>query len=145
MRAERPAHHGHHRHLRADADVSVTVRLTRTVKTAIASIDDGAWTPIEYTDAVYDEAADVWISRAEVAEIPFTAFASEHKAHQIPGRLVVRRIPDLRPKKAQDQGALFDIWRFHAFTPPPAPTISTPSPPTNFTVIMRSSSRCTRT
>ncbi|MDI9940700.1 IS1380 family transposase (plasmid) [Rhodococcus opacus] len=101
--------------IRADADVSVTVRLTKTIKTAIASIDDDAWTPIEYTDAVYDEAADVWISRAEVAEIPFTAFASQKKAHQIPGRLVVRRIPDLRPKKAQDQGTLFDIWRFHAF------------------------------
>ncbi|MDT2009513.1 IS1380 family transposase [Rhodococcus opacus] len=101
--------------IRADADVSVTVRLTKTIKTAIASIDDDAWTPVEYTDAVYDEAADVWISRAEVAEIPFTAFASQKKAHQIPGRLVVRRIPDLRPKKAQDQGTLFDIWRFHAF------------------------------
>lgn len=27
----------------------------------------------------------------------------------------MRRIPDLRPKKDQDQGTLFDIWRFHAF------------------------------
>jgi Transposase DDE domain group 1 len=100
----------------AGADVSVTVRLTKTIKRAIASIDDdGAWTPIEYTNAIYDEDSDTWISRAEVAEIPFTAFASQKKAHQIPGRLVVRRIPDLRPKKDQDQGTLFDIWRFHAF------------------------------
>ena len=51
----------------------------------------------------------------EVAEIDFTAFASQRKAHRIPGRLVVRRIPDLRPKKDQDQSTLFDIWRFHAF------------------------------
>ncbi|MBV6756430.1 IS1380 family transposase [Rhodococcus opacus] len=102
--------------IRAGADVSVTVRLTSTIKRAIASIDaDDAWTPIEYTDAVYDEDTDTWISRAEVAEIPFTAFASQKKAHQIPGRLVVRRIPDLRPPKDQSQGTLFDIWRFHAF------------------------------
>ena len=93
------------------------MRLTSTIKRAIASIDDdeSAWTPIEYTDAVYDEGTDTWISRAEVAEIPFTAFASQRKAHQIPGRLVVRRIPDLRPPKDQGQGTLFDIWRFHAF------------------------------
>ncbi|RZL74464.1 MAG: IS1380 family transposase, partial [Rhodococcus sp. (in: high G+C Gram-positive bacteria)] len=100
----------------AGADVSVTVRLTTTIKRAIESIDDdNAWTPIEYTDAIYDEDTDTWISRAEVAEIDFTAFASQRKAHRTPGRLVVRRIPDLRPKKDQDQGTLFDIWRFHAF------------------------------
>ena len=103
--------------LRAGADVSVTVRLTSTIKRAIASIDDdeSSWTPIQYTDAVYDEGTDTWISRAEVAEIPFTAFASQKKAHHVAGRLVVRRIPDLRPKKDQGQGTLFDIWRFHAF------------------------------
>jgi len=101
--------------LTAGADVSVTVRLTSTVKRAIASIDNDAWTPIEYTNALYDEETGVWISRAEVTEIPFTAFASQKKTHQIPGRLVVRRIPDLRPKTEQGQGALFDVWRFHAF------------------------------
>ena len=103
--------------IRAGADVSVTVRLTSTIKRAIASIDadESAWTPIEYTDALYDEDTDTWISRAEVAEIPFTAFTSQRKAHQVPGRLVVRRIPDLRPPKDQGQGTLFDIWRFHAF------------------------------
>ena len=103
--------------LRAGADVSVTVRLTSTIKRAIASIgdDESSWTPIQYTDALYDEGTDTWISRAEVAEIPFTAFASQKKAHHVAGRLVVRRIPDLRPKKDQGQGTLFDIWRFHAF------------------------------
>jgi hypothetical protein len=103
--------------IRAGADVSVTVRLTSAIKRAIASIDadESAWTPIEYTDALYDEDTDTWISRAEVAEIPFTAFASQKKAHQVSGRLVVRRIPDLRPPKDQGQGTLFDVWRFHAF------------------------------
>ena len=39
----------------------------------------------------------------------------QKKAQRIPVRLVVRRIPDLRPKKDQGQGQLFDVWRFHAF------------------------------
>ena len=74
-----------------------------------------AWTPIEYTDAVYDETTQQWISRAEVAEIAFTAFSSRKATEQVPGRLVVRRIPDLNPSSNHGQGALFDTWRFHAF------------------------------
>ena len=101
--------------LRGGADVSITVRLDPKVKAAIAAIDEHAWTPIEYTDAVYDETARRWISRAEVAEIGFTAFSSRKPGQQVPGRLVVRRIPDLNPGKANGQGALFDTWRFHAF------------------------------
>jgi len=97
----------------AGADVSVTVRLDPRVKTAIGSIPDDTWQPIQYTDAIFDEAAQQWISRAEVAEIPFTAFSSRKKADQVPGRLVVRRIPDLNPHPGQD--SLFDTWRFHAF------------------------------
>jgi len=58
--------------LKAGADVSITVRLDSKVKTAISSIPNDAWTTIEYTDAVYDEQASRWVSRAEVAEIPFT-------------------------------------------------------------------------
>jgi len=100
--------------IRGGADVSVTVRQTETVKAAIAQINESAWTPIAYTDAVYDENTGTWISRAEVAEIDFTAFTSRTKRQQIPGRLIVRRIPDLNVE-ATDQGALFDTWRFHAF------------------------------
>jgi len=99
------------------ADVSVTVRLTKTIKAAIATIDDETWTPIEYTDAIRDEATGAWISRAEVTEIGFTAFAAQKRAHHLPGRLVVRRIPDVNAEqnKANGQGTLFDVWRFHAF------------------------------
>ncbi len=43
--------------LRGGADVSVTVRMDPKVKAAIATIGDDAWTPIEYTDAVFDEAS----------------------------------------------------------------------------------------
>jgi hypothetical protein len=101
--------------LRAGADVSVTVRMDPKVKAAIATIGDDAWTPIEYTDAVFDEQTQTWVSRAEVAEIQFTAFTSKKKAEQVPGRLVVRRIPDLNPSKNHGQETLFDTWRFHAF------------------------------
>jgi hypothetical protein len=89
--------------LRAGADVSVTVRLDKRVKTTIATIAEDAWTPIEYTDAVFDEQAQTWVSRAEVAEIPFTAFTSKKKSEQVPGRLVVRRIPDLNPSSKDGQ------------------------------------------
>ena len=100
--------------IRGGADVSVTVRLDPKVKAAIAHIDDDAWTPIEYTDAIYDETTGQWISRAEVAEIGFTAFSSKKASQQVRGRLVVRRIPDLNPT-ADKQTTLFDVWRFHAF------------------------------
>jgi len=99
----------------AGAHVSVTVRSDPKVKAAISNIAEDAWTTIEYTDAVLDEASGRWISVAEVAEIPFTAFAAQKKADHVPGRLVVRRIPDLNPVASTGQGELFDLWRFHAF------------------------------
>ncbi len=100
--------------IRGGADVSITVRLDPRVKAAIADIPEDAWTAIEYTDAVYDETTATWISRAEVAEIPFTAFSSKKASQQVPGRLVVRRIPDLNTS-GNGQDSLFDVWRFHAF------------------------------
>jgi hypothetical protein len=69
--------------IRAGADVSVTVRMDPKVKAAIATIGDHAWTPIEYTDAVFDEQTQTWVSRAEVAEIPFSAFTSRKKVEQV--------------------------------------------------------------
>lgn len=101
--------------IKGGADISVTVRLDPKVKAAITIISEDAWTPIEYTDAVYDEPTNTWVSRAEVAEIAFTAFTSKKKAEQVTGRLVVRRIPDLNPAKKDGQDTLFDTWRFHAF------------------------------
>ena len=100
--------------IRAGADVSVTVRLNPKVKRTIGAIADDAWTAIEYPDAVFDEQAQRWVSRAEVAEIGYTAFAG-HPADAVSGRLVVRRITDLNPRGKHGQDALFDSWRFHAF------------------------------
>ena len=100
--------------LRSGADVSVTVRMDPAVKAAITTIRDDAWTTIEYTDAICDETTGGWISKAEVAEVAFTAFRSRKKAERVPGRLVVRRIPDLNPKQTE-QPTLFDTFRHHAF------------------------------
>jgi hypothetical protein len=100
--------------IKAGADVSVTVRMDPAVKAAIATIPEDAWTMIEYTDSIRDETTGQLISKAEVAEVPFTAFRSRKKAEQIAGRLVVRRIPDLNPRQLE-QPTLFDTWRHHAF------------------------------
>ncbi|WP_353358072.1 IS1380 family transposase, partial [Intrasporangium sp. DVR] len=117
-----------HAAITGGAHVSVTVRMDPAVKAAIAGIDQAAWTAIKYPDAIFDEATGTWISKAEVAEVPFTAFTSKKKADRVPGRLVVRRIPDVHAerKKAAGQGTLFDVWRFHAFfTTAPAEHIGT--------------------
>jgi len=101
--------------VKVGAEVSVTVRLDKRVRAAIAAIPDDAWTTIAYTDAMFDEQTGQWISQAEVAEIDFTAFTSKKEAEQVPGRLVVRRIPDLAPNVGPGQATLFDLFRHHAF------------------------------
>jgi len=101
--------------LKTGADVSITVRMDAAVKRAIAGIAENAWTTIKYPDAIYDETTGSWISQAQIAEIPFAAFVSKKKSEQVPGRLIVRRIPELNPTQSTGQQTLFDTWRFHAF------------------------------
>ena len=101
--------------VKAGARVSITVRQDATIRKSIEQIDADAWTTIDYPQAIWDEATGTWISRAEVAEIAFTAFSSAPKADQVPGRLVVRRIPDLNPPADPSQASLFEVFRFHAF------------------------------
>ncbi|MBG6219111.1 hypothetical protein IWX75_003602, partial [Arthrobacter sp. CAN_A6] len=100
--------------VRAGAQVSITAPQNPVVKRAIAAIPGDAWTTIEYPDAIFDETTRTWISRAEVAEVPFTAFTSRATKDHVPGRLVVRRIPELN-KKDLEHPTLFDTHRFHAF------------------------------
>ena len=95
------------------ADMSVTVRMNSSVKKAIAGITDDVWETIQYPQAIYDEDTEQWISKAEVAEIDYTAFSSKKKSARIPGRLIVRRVPELNPKKAAGQDALFTAYRYH--------------------------------
>jgi Transposase DDE domain group 1 len=101
--------------IRAGAAVSVTARMDPAVKRAIATIPDDAWEAIEYTDAIFDTASGRWVSHAEVAEVPFTAFTSRKKNERVTGRLVVRRIPELNKKADTGQLTLFDTHRFHGF------------------------------
>lgn len=101
--------------IRGGAWFSFTIPHWKTVQAAIAGIRDDAWTKIKYTDAVRDEETGEWISDAEVAEAPFTAFVSRKKDEQVACRLIVRRVKRLNANAAQGQDTLFDTWRYHAF------------------------------
>jgi len=98
---------------RGGARFSVTARNNPAVLKAIAGIDPGAWTPIQYPNAVWDEDEQRLVSDAEVAEVPFTAFTSRPKAEQVSARLIVRRVRRLNPAHA-GQEELFGDYRHHA-------------------------------
>lgn len=93
---------------RAGARFSLVVTKNRSVRAAIDSIADNAWTPVKYPGAVRDPDTGAWISDAEVAEVPYTAFAST--PHAVTARLIVRRVKD-----ARYPDALFPVWRYHPF------------------------------
>ena len=103
--------------VRHDAWFSVTARMNPAVVGAITAIDEDAWTPIVYPNAVFDAQVGAWVSDAQVAEVPFTAFTSLPKAQQITCRLVVRRVRRQQPRTSDGsvQGELFADWRHHAF------------------------------
>ena len=108
--------------LRQGARFSVTARQDKAVRAAIAGIADDAWTKIKYTDAVFDEQQQRWISDAEVAEVDYTAFTSKPKAKHVTARLIVRRVKDLNPN---NQSELFTAYRHHAvFTNSPLPMLT---------------------
>jgi hypothetical protein len=98
---------------RQGAFFSVTAPLNAGIRAAIAAIPDGAWTPIRYPRAIWDDQLEAWISDAEVAEVPYTAFASK-KGQAVTARLVVRRVRDLHEQAAGGQGGPFPAWRWHA-------------------------------
>ena len=107
--------------VRHGACFSIVARLLIPVRKAIGEIPAEAWTPIKYTNAIYDEASQRWVSNAEVAEIDYTAFASKAKAQRVTARLIVRRVPDLNPA---NQSELFTAYRYHAvFTNSPLPML----------------------
>jgi hypothetical protein len=111
---------------RQQVHFSVTARKDTAVSAAIAAIGEEAWTPIRYPRAVFDEQLGCWISDAEVAEVPFTAFRSRPKAQQVSARLIVRRVRDQNPDHVavNAQGELFRVWRHHAiFTDSPLPML----------------------
>jgi Transposase DDE domain group 1 len=99
---------------RGGARFSITVRMNRTVVKAISEIEESAWVPIHYPNAIWDEDEQRLVSDAEVAEVPFTAFTSRRKADHISARLIVRRVRRLNPKSVPaGQGELFSAYRHH--------------------------------
>lgn len=103
--------------IRHKAWFSVTARMNPAVLKAITGIDESAWIPIAYPNAIFDEAEQRWVSDAEVAEVPFTAFTGRRKAEHVACRLVVRRVKRLQPLAGDgtEQGELFATYRHHAF------------------------------
>ena len=93
---------------RASARFSLVLTKSAPVAAAIAAIPEDAWTPVSYPGAVRDPDTGAWISDAEVAETPYTAFTSTKTP--ITARLVVRRVKD-----ARFPDALFPVWRYHPF------------------------------
>jgi hypothetical protein len=57
---------------RGGARFSITVRMNRTVVTAISAIKESAWTPI-HPNAIWDEDEQRLVSDAEVAKVAFIA------------------------------------------------------------------------
>ena len=110
---------------RAGARFSVTARLTPTVVRAITSIDEQAWTPIRYPNAIYDEDEQRWVSDAEVAEVGFTAFTNRRRGEHVTARLIVRRVRRLNPATVPTgQTEAFAVYRYHAvFTDSSEPTL----------------------
>lgn len=97
---------------KAGAEFSVGMPLNSRVRAAITGIDEATWVRIEYPWAIPDPDTGELISAAEIAEIPFTAFASRPPAKHVTARLIVRRIPERNATKLQDP--LFPAYRFHA-------------------------------
>jgi hypothetical protein len=114
---------------KAGAYFSVGARQDSAVRRAIASMDPDSWVRIEYPQAVLDPDTGELVSAAEVAEVPYLAFAS-HGRTAVPARLIVRRVPERNTRKLADaaQEGLFEVWRYHAiFTNNPAELVQAES------------------
>jgi hypothetical protein len=97
---------------RAGVRFSVTMRVDAKVRRAIETIPAEAWTEIAYPQPVWDDEQQRFISRAQIAEVAYTAFAGT--GDEVSARLIVRRVPDLNTTEVNDQGELFTVWRYHA-------------------------------
>jgi hypothetical protein len=109
--------------VKAGARFSFTIARNPAVDAAIAAIGEQQYTPVRYPGAVVDPDTGQLISDAQVAEVPFTAFADARQ--RITGRLIVRRVLD-----ANTQDPLFPVWRYHPFftnTPSRSPTRTSPT------------------
>ncbi len=103
---------------RAGVRFSVTIRVDAKVRKAIGTIPADAWTEIAYPQPIWDDEQQRFISRAQIAEVAYTAFAGTRD--EVTARLIARRVPDLNKTGIDAQGELFTVWRYHAaFTDSP--------------------------
>jgi Transposase DDE domain group 1 len=103
---------------RQGAHYSIATGMNPSIRKAIATIEEDAWVEIAYPHAIEDPDTGELISIAQIAEIEYTAFASDTK-HAVTARLIVRRVRDLA-KLDQGQDELFPAYRYHAlFTDSP--------------------------
>ncbi len=128
--------------IRHGARFSVTARQDPSVRRTIEAIDDTAWTPIHYPNAVWDETEQRLISDAEIAviaEIEHTAFTSRRTREHLTGRLIVRRVRRLNPTNRHagaEQGELLPAWRYHAvFTNSPLRMLDAETAPRGHAII----------
>lgn len=93
------------------ARFSVTAPQNPSVRAAITTIPEDAWTTITYGKPVYDNDTEQWVHTAEVAETTYTAFTNTTRNGQnITARLIVRRVP--HPDGNTE--TLFPTYRHHA-------------------------------
>lgn len=79
---------------RAGARFSLVLTKNPAVRRAIAAIPEHAWRPVNYPGAVRDPDTGEWISDAEVAEIPYTAFrVHDRSRHRAADRAASQRRP----------------------------------------------------
>ncbi|MFJ3977111.1 transposase [Streptomyces sp. NPDC090021] len=111
----------------ARARFSFAVAQRKKVRSAVATIPEDAWTPIQYPKAIWDKDEERWVSDAEVAEVEYAAFTGRAKKYQVTARLLVCRVKRLNPvSMPEGQGELFAAWRFHAvFTDSREPLVAT--------------------
>lgn len=98
---------------RSGAWFSITAPLRTPIRAAIAAISETSWKPITYARPVPDAESATMITRAEIAETSYTAFAnpSAQAGQKTTGRLIVRRTP---VPTVGGQGQLVTIYRYHA-------------------------------
>ena len=120
---------------RGKAEFSLVMTKNPAIARAIASIPDTAWTPVRYPGAVRDPDTGAWISDAEVAEVPYTAFAATTDRISAGWWCAGSQTP-ATPTRCSRSGATT-----HSSPTRPCP----PSRPTSSTAVTRSSKRCSPT
>jgi hypothetical protein len=109
---------------RGAAYFSLTTGINPSITTTIGQIPDRDWVDIEYPHPIEDPDTGALISKAQVAEIAYTAFTGRRKHQRVTGRLIVRRVRRENTEATQGQGELFTVYRYHPlFTNNPAPLI----------------------